>query len=234
MTHIIIKTELQKLARPEKAKGFQVFFKEGQRRNTKFLGIPVPLQRNIVNLYKELPLPELSKLLKDEQHECNYTALLFLEQMMESANDEDLRKKYFDFYCKHFDYINMWDLVDCSAPGIVGEYLKDKNRGILREFAKDKNFWVQRIAMVSTWDFIKNNQLDDTYEIAALLLYHKEDLIQKAVGWMLREAGKKDFDREYNYLIENDRYKTLPRTTLRYAIERFPEKLRQRFLKGTV
>jgi len=233
MTATQIKSELKKLANPERGKGFQFFFKEHQGRNTKFLGVSVPQQREIVAAQQVLPLPELSKLLHDDCHECNSIALLFLVAMMKAAKkDETLRKTYFDFYCDHFDCINTWDLVDCSAPGIVGEYLKDKKRNILCKFAKDKNFWVQRIAIVSTWQFIKNNQLEDTFEIATILLHHDEDLIHKAVGWMLRETGKKDFQREYSYLVEDGRYKTMPRTMLRYAIEKFPENLRQKFLKG--
>ena len=128
--------------------------------------------------------------------------------------------------------INNWDLVDLSAPHIVGNYLLDKPRDVLIDYAKSDNLWLQRIAIVSTYRFIKEQQFNDTFIVSKLLLHHPHDLIHKAVGWMLREVGKRDFNQEYDFLLTDKRYKTMPRTMLRYAIEKFPEPLRQDFLKG--
>jgi 3-methyladenine DNA glycosylase AlkD len=123
-----------------------------------------------------------------------------LVKMMKKSKEEKEREKYFNFYCDNFQYINSWDLVDSSAPGIIGEYLlKKQDRSILKEFAKSNNIWIQRSAIVSTLTFIRNNEIDDTFEIAKLLLDKEHDLIHKAVGWLLREAGKKNFEAEYNF-----------------------------------
>ncbi|NLJ15340.1 MAG: DNA alkylation repair protein [Ignavibacteria bacterium] len=233
MNYIEIKKELKKLASPEKAIGYERYFKAYE--NIHFLGVPVPLQRQIIKTIPKLELEEISKLLKDKWHECNLIALLMLVKMMKKSKEEKEREKYFNFYCDNFQYINSWDLVDSSAPGIIGEYLlKKQDRSILKEFAKSNNIWIQRSAIVSTLTFIRNNEIDDTFEIAKLLLDKEHDLIHKAVGWLLREAGKKNFEAEYNFLVENNRYKTMPRTMLRYAIEKFPEDLRQDFLKNKI
>lgn len=229
-----IKGELKGLENSEKVITFRRVFKPSENERLKFFGVPVPTLRKIIKKYSKIPLTELQKLLEDEYHECNIIALLFLIYMFNKEKSEEIKKLYFNFYCDNIKYINTWDLVDLSAPYIVGNYLIDKNRDILYKFAKEADIWKQRIAIVSTYCFIKQNDLVDTIEISKILLNTKDDLIQKAVGWMLREAGKKDFDAEYNFLLLNDNYKNMPRTMLRYAIEKFPESLRLNFLKGNI
>ena len=140
----------------------------------------------------------------------------------------------YEFYIQQANYINNWDLVDLTAPNIVGAYLFDKDKNDLFVFANIEHLWLQRISIVATLYFIRKRDLQTTFDISTLLLHHPHDLIHKAVGWMLREAGKCDFEAEYQYLIENKRYQSMPRTMLRYAIEKFPENLRQDFLKGKV
>ena len=232
MDFVTVKSELVKLSVENKIKICRRFYKPDELENIKFLGVPVPLQRQIVKKYKSLELTQLSLLLKDEFHESKLISLLFIVNMMNESKTEKEREEYFNFYCEHFDFINTWDLVDLSAPEIVGRYFASHDEKKLYNLVKHKNFWVQRIAMVSTWYFIKSNKLDYTFDFALILLEHKEDLIQKAVGWMLREAGKKDFDRLLNFLITEKRYNKMPRTMLRYAIEKFPEELRQSILKN--
>jgi len=230
----IIKKEVIDLSSKDAAISLSRFFKSNELLKMNFLGIYVPSLRNIVKKYSNLPLNYIGQLLKDKYHEFNLLAILFLINMFNNEKDYDKREEYFKFYCNHFIYINSWDLVDLSAPEIVGKYLLNKNREILYNFAKDENFWVQRIAIVATKEFIKNNDFQDTITISKILLNHKNDLIHKAVGWMLREVGKKNFSLEYNFLVEDKRYKTMPRTMLRYSIEKFPKNLKQDFLKGNI
>lgn len=222
----------------EKAKILQRFFKtqEGEYGyGDKFLGVKVPQIRLLV---KENPITELSeiqKLLQDEIHECRSAALIHLERLFSnSKRNEKLQKTIFDFYLKHTKYINNWDLVDISAPKIVGKYLFDKSKQQLFDLATNGDLWQKRIAIISTLYFIKKGELDTTFQLAEILINSQEDLMQKAVGWMLREAGKINHEREVEFLLANDRYKKMPRTMLRYAIEKFDENLRQSFLKGTI
>jgi len=166
-------------------------------------------------------------LLNSKYHEFRSVGLIILTNKYAKAEDE-LRKEIFDFYLKNLGRINNWDLVDLSAPKIVGEYLTDKPKGILYRLARSRNLWERRVAIISTLAFIKRGELVDTLKIAEILLKDKEDLIHKAVGWALREAGKKSLSAEEKFLQKHGRQ--MPRTMLRYAIERFPEVKRRSYL----
>ncbi|MDR3326859.1 MAG: DNA alkylation repair protein [Prevotellaceae bacterium] len=234
-----IKRELFALSDEQKREFLPYFFKtkEGQYGyGDKFIGVVVPKQRELVKKYKSLELPEIEILLKDEYHECRLTALLFLVEIFrQTKKDTVLQKSYYDFYISHYQHINNWDLVDLSAPLICGKYLlNETDRDDLQKFAQSDNLWLQRISIISTYTFIKNHQFEDTFEVAKILLHHRHDLIHKATGWMLREVGNRDFESEYNFLTADSRHKTMPRTMLRYSIEKFPEELRQKFLKGNI
>jgi 3-methyladenine DNA glycosylase AlkD len=228
-----ISQELQALKNPARAKHSQRFFKTGKGEYGEgdiFLGIRVPVQRQIAKKYIDLPLSEVGKLLTSKIHTYRFVALIILTYQYEKASENNQRKLY-DFYLKNTKWINNWDLVDCSAHKIVGQYLLDKNaqRKILYKLAKSSSLWKKRIAIISTFTFIKNNQLEDTAKISQLLLNDKHDLIHKAVGWMLREMGKKNESKLIEFLEKN--VKIMPRTCLRYAIERLKEKERKYFLK---
>ncbi len=208
------------------------FFKTGKGEYGEgdvFIGLTLPIARSIVKKYKELELGEIGKLLHSKFHEDRMIALVILVEQYKKA-DKDKQKILYDFYLKNTKYINNWDLVDVTCKDIVGAYLHDKSRQPLFKLAKSANLWERRIAIISTFYFIKESDLDDTYAIAKLLLSEKHDLLHKAVGWALREAGKKDEKRLKKFLEEN--YPSIPRTTLRYAIEKFPIAERKRFLAG--
>lgn len=226
-----IKSELGNYANKEKAEFFPRFFKTGKGQygeGDKFLGLTVPQQRAVSIRFKDLPIEELSKLIKSEYHEHRLTALFILVNRFRKSKSEDEKKKLINFYLKHTKYINNWDLVDSSA-NILGQYLHDKDRKVLYKLAKSENLWEQRIAIIATSYFITRNDFIDTLKISEILLHHEHDLIHKAVGWMLREVGKRNINVEIEFL--DTHYKTMPRTMLRYAIERFPEKLRLNYLK---
>lgn len=232
---IEIKDELFANAVPGKREVLASFFKTGEGEYGEgdvFVGVPVPVQRALVKQYDEMPLDEVHVLLGEEYHECRMIGLLFLVRMFEKSKDEKVKAEIFDFYLKHYANINNWDLVDLSAPRIVGAYLKDKDRSPLYDFAKSKNIWKQRIAVVSTLTFIRDNDFEDIFHLSADLLTVKEQLIHKAIGWMLREVGKRDYRSEYEFLKKY--YNQMPRTMLRYAIERFDEDVRKSFLKGEI
>jgi 3-methyladenine DNA glycosylase AlkD len=150
----------------------------------------------------------------------------------QKAKDDEIKEDIVTTYLKQIDWVNNWDLVDSSAHLILGPHLMNRDKGLLYELTISPNMWVQRIAILTTYHFIKNNHFNDTLRISKKLLNHKHDLIHKAVGWMLREVGKRDFDAEYFFLVKN--YQKMPRTMLRYAIEKFPEDIRQKFLKGEI
>ena len=216
-----LEKEINKLKNKEKAKVYARFFKTGKGQYSEgdiFLGLTVPEQRKIALRYLGLSLKDLSKLLHSRVHEYRFTALEILVVKYEKG-DLNLKNKIANFYLKNTKYINNWDLVDTSAPYILGDYLLDKDKSILFSLAKSSNLWEKRIAIISTFRFIKENKFDETLKISKILLKDKHDLIHKAIGWMLREIGKKDEKTEENFLKEN--YKDIPRTTLRYAIERF-------------
>jgi len=227
-------SELKKLQDKNKAKILQRFFKTGKGEYGEgdiFLGIIVPKQREVAKKYVDTNLKDLQKLLSSKIHEYRLVALLILVQKYKSADAKALadKKEIVDFYFKNTKNINNWDLVDLSAPQIVGEYLLDKDRKILHKLSKSKNIWEKRIAVLATFMFIKNNQFEDSIMISEMLLNDKHDLIHKAVGWMLREIGKRDRQVEENFLMKY--YKSMPRTMLRYAIEKFSEEKRKKYLK---
>ncbi|MBP5481417.1 MAG: DNA alkylation repair protein [Paludibacteraceae bacterium] len=197
-----------------------------------FLGIKVPTTREIVKQqWKSTSFDELEECVASPYHEIRLAALLTLIQIFSHAKgDTDTQKRCVDFYLSHTAHINNWDLVDLTCYEIIGTWLLDKDRALLYQLAeRGKTIWEQRIGIVSTMKFIRNGETDDTFRIADILLHHPHDLIQKATGWLLREAGKKDVGKLKEYL--STRYQTMPRTTLRYAIEKFPEEERKAYLK---
>lgn len=229
-TLLNLKKELKSLANPEQAKILQGFFKTGKGQYGEgdiFLGIKVPVQRMVVKKYKDLSLADTEKLVSSKVHEERLIAILILVHKYEEGG-ENIKKEIFDFYLQNTKNINNWDLVDLSAPKIVGNYLLNKSRKILYKLVKSKSLWERRIAIVSTFAFIRNNEFEDTLKISELLLSDNHDLIHKAVGWMLREVGKRDEELLKKFLDKN--YKKIPRTTLRYAIERFEESERKKYL----
>lgn len=231
MTATFILNELLSVANPEKAAFLQRFFKTGPGQYAEgdvFLGLVVPLTRSIAKANKQTPLSELKILMESEYHEARLCALLIAVEQFKKASEADRRKLY-DFYLAHARRINNWDLVDVTCPHIVGVYLLDKDRSRLYELAESDCLWEQRIAMVSTVTFIRHRDYTDTLALAEKLMSHPHDLMHKAIGWMLREVGKKDRETLTAFLEE---YATrLPRTSLRYAIEHYPEDRRQYFLK---
>ncbi|MBR4801384.1 MAG: DNA alkylation repair protein [Bacteroidales bacterium] len=216
--------------------GLMRFFKTGPGQygeGDKFLGIKVPVTRQVVKeCWKEVSFENLEECILSDYHEIRLAALLCLVEIFSRSKKggEALRKQCVDFYLAHTDRINNWDLVDLSCYNLLGAWLLDKDRTLLYDLARSgKNIWEQRIGIVSTMAFIRKGQLDDTYAIADILLNHPHDLLQKAVGWLLREAGKRDEKRLMSFL--DTRCRTMPRTMLRYAIEKFPEPLRQSYLR---
>ena len=229
-----IRKELRQLADKKIAAHSQRFFKTGEGQyghGDKFLGVRVPVLRNIARQYRGVSLEQAARLLKSEFHEERLLSLLLLVVMFKEANDEN-RRAIYTLYLENTRFINNWDLVDTSAEHIVGTYLRDGDKRPLHELSVSDTLWERRIAIMSTFHFIKHEEFDDTLKIAEILLDDKEDLIHKAVGWMLREIGKRNINTEEKFL--NEFFKQMPRTMLRYAIEKFPEPKRQRYLKGNV
>lgn len=229
-----LKQEIAALKNPEKAKILQRFFKTGKGEygeGDTFLGASVGDQRKVAKKFKTTALEKLKPLLESKIHEERLVALLILVEKFQKM-DEKEKKHVFDFYFENVQGVNNWDLVDLTAPKIVGEFLLDKNKCILYELAGSNSLWEKRIAIIATYAFIRKGQFNDTLAIAEKLLEDKHDLIHKAVGWMLREVGKKDLVVEEQFLKKH--YKQMPRTMLRYAIEKFEEKKRLAYLKGTI
>ena len=229
--HDMILDELAALGNEEKRRVLSGFFKTGEGQygyGDKFLGIPVPLTRTVAKRHKAAPLSVAVGLLQAEWHEARLCGLLIMVEKMKKARGEEA-KLLFDTYLANTARVNNWDLVDLSAPQVVGVFLKDKPHDILYELADSPLLWDNRIAIVSTYAFIKDGRLDDTFTLAVRLMGHKHELMHKAVGWMLREAGKRDFARLRDFVYEY--YAQMPRTMLRYAIEKFPEDERKRILK---
>ncbi|MEW6185204.1 MAG: DNA alkylation repair protein [Thermodesulfobacteriota bacterium] len=227
-----ISERLKKIGDAPKARLLQGFFKTGAGQYGEgdlFLGIQVPMIRKLTKEYCPLPFPELLKLLHSSFHEARLLALLIMVRAYQKGDDL-IREKIYRLYLKNTRHINNWDLVDLSADPIVGAHLWNRNRDILRTLASSKLLWDRRIAIMATFHFIKKGEYSETLQIARLLLRDPEDLIHKAVGWMLREIGKRDPKTEESFLKKH--YRIMPRTMLRYAIERFPESLRQGYLKG--
>jgi len=229
-----LKKELREKADPTKAKLLQGFFKTGKGaygEGDAFLGVMVPEQRKIVGkFWKEITLRGTEELLNSKFHEERLIALLILVKKYEKIPEE--RKEIFGFYLKNTKQINNWDLVDLSAPNIVGKYLLDKQRDRVYNLVKSDNLWERRISILATFSFIREKDFKDALEIAKILLNDKHDLIHKAVGWMLREIGKRDQKVEEDFLKKH--YKQMPRTMLRYAIEKFGEKKRKMYLNGEI
>ena len=224
---------------PEQAVNLSRFFKTGKGQygeGDKFLGIKVPVTRDVVKqCWQDTSFDDLEACICSEYHEIRLAALLALVQIFKHAKkDKVLQQCCVDFYLSHTEFINNWDLVDLSCYELLGVWLLDKDRTLLYDLARDgKTIWEQRIGMVSTMQFLRHGELDDTYAIAELFLNKPQplhDLLQKAVGWLLREAGKRDEQRLKDWLSK--RYATMPRTMLRYAIEKFSEKERNYFMKS--
>ena len=223
---------------PVQAVNLSRFFKTGKGQygeGDKFLGIKVPVTREVVKqCWQTTSFDDLETCIRSEYHELRLAALLTLVQQFKHAKkDIGLQKHCVDFYLSHTEFINNWDLVDLSCYELLGVWLLDKERSLLYDMARDgKTIWEQRIGIVSTMQFLRHGQLDDTYAIAELFLEMPKplhDLLQKAVGWLLREAGKRDDQRLKDWL--SGRYRTMPRTMLRYAIEKFTEEERLKYLK---
>ena len=257
MKNVLLSSMLSK-ADPSQVSGLSRFFKTGPGQygeGDKFLGIKVPVTREIVKgCWRDVGFDDLEECISSEYHEVRLAALLTLVEIFKHAKKYaspdhhatvtpdligGLKQRCIDFYLSHTDYINNWDLVDLSCYPLLGEWLLDKDRTLLYDLARSgKTLWEQRIGIVSTMTFIRHGQLDDTFAIADILLHHPHDLIHKAVGWLLREAGKRDKAALEDYLQETPdgeaalRYTTMPRTMLRYAIEKFPEPERQSYLNG--
>lgn len=224
---------------PSQVAALSYFFKTGEGQYGEgdvFLGIKVPVTREVVKqCWKSTSFEDLETCIQSEYHEMRLAALLCLVQIFHHTKDKALQQRCIDFYLSHTQYINNWDLVDLSCYELLGTWLLDKNRSLLYELARNgQTLWEQRIGMVSTMQFIRHNQLDDTYFIADIFLEKPQpihDLLQKATGWLLREAGKRDEQRLKDWL--SSRYHTMPRTMLRYAIEKFPKEERQFFMQKT-
>jgi 3-methyladenine DNA glycosylase AlkD len=224
-----IATELQTAANEEKAVFLRKYFKTGPGEYGEgdvFIGLTVPQMRATAKKYWQLPFGDVEDLLRSPIHEYRVTALMILVEKYEK--DAELRKKTVDFYLAHTQYINNWDLVDGSAPYILGEYLQDKSRKLLYTFAESKNLWERRIAIVATQAFIRKDQYADTFALAEKLMRDKHDLIHKATGWMLREVGKRNRTALEAFLTKHGAH--MPRTALRYAIERFTPAKRKQYL----
>jgi 3-methyladenine DNA glycosylase AlkD len=222
--------DLKNHANKEKSLILQRFFKTGKGdygEGDIFWGLTVPAQREIIKNHYAISLAELEQALKHFAHEVRFSALQILVRQYKTGNTE-LKKKIFRLYIKNAKRINNWDLVDLSAPQIVGDYLLDRPKDILYTFARSKNLWERRIAILSTFMFIRHKQFTDALRIAEILLHDKHDLIHKATGWMLREIGKRDQKIEKKFL---DTYASkMPRTMLRYAIEKFPKTVQKNYL----
>ena len=229
-----IRKAILKQKNPAQALVLQRFFKTGKGEYGEgdiFYGIKVPEQRTIAKQFKNLALDDLKTLILSKVHEERLIAAFILVDQFKSG-DEKKKKIVFDFYLKNRKGINNWDLVDLSAPKIVGAYLIDKGKKWLYKFADSKDLWEKRISIISTQAFIREHFFEDTLNISELLLHDKHDLIHKAVGWMLREIGNRDLETEEEFLKKH--YKTMPRTMLRYAIEKFPEQKRIAYLRGKI
>ena len=223
-------TQMLANADPSQVEGLSRFFKTGPGQygeGDKFLGIKVPVTRAVVKeCWRKVGFEELEECISSEYHEVRLAALLALVEIFRHSKSKEAS---IDFYLSNTEHINNWDLVDLSCYPLRGEWLLDKDRSLLYDLARNgKTIWEQRIGIVSTMTFIRHGQLDDTFAIADILLHHPHDLIHKAVGWLLREAGKRNKDALKDYL--QSRYQTMPRTALRYAIEKFPEEERKAYL----
>jgi 3-methyladenine DNA glycosylase AlkD len=234
MTNQKIKKRLKQLANKEKAEVLQRFFKTGPGEYGEgdvFIGVKVPDLRKVAKDFQDIATEDVIVLLESAIHEERLLALLILVRKYVKGN-ETAKKRIYRLYLKKTKFINNWDLVDVTAHHIVGDYLMDKNKAPLYRLAKSEDLWERRIAILASFYFIKHGKYEETLKIARILLTDSEDLIHKAVGWMLREIGKRDMILEEMFLQKH--YKEMPRTMLRYAIEKFPEPKRQKYLKGKI
>jgi len=232
MTCRAVQKALRAKARSEKAVLLKSFFKTGPGQYGEgdlFIGVTMPEIRKIVRLHSGLSFSEIRKLLKSPVHEERLTALLMLVQRYQLAATEAEKRLLFNFYTAHLRWINNWDLVDSSAHHIVGAHLEKKERALLRRLARSGNLWERRVAIVATWHYIRKGDARETYRLALLLLNDPHDLLHKAVGWMLRETGKHCSAHALEAFLESHATR-MPRTMLRYAIERFPERKKRFYL----
>jgi len=225
---------IKKESNKQQAKSLQWFFKTGAGEYGEgdvFAGIKMPLQRKIAKEFKDLNYRDIRELVGSKIHEERMIGLLILQGKYEKG-DENEKEKIYKFYIRNRKGINNWDLVDISAPKIMGEHLLNRDKKLLYKFAHSKKLWERRIAILSTFTFIRAGKFETTFKISDILLDDDHDLIHKAVGWMLRETGKKDLKAEEKFL--KPRYKKMPRTMLRYAIEKFPEVKRKKYLLSKI
>jgi 3-methyladenine DNA glycosylase AlkD len=219
-----------------KAAHLQHYFKTGPGgygEGDIFLGVPVPEQRKIAKaIAQDASLAQLSELVQHPYHEMRLTGLLALVYKFEKNRSESLRGEFVNFYLDHLDFINNWDLVDSSCSQILGAFYWKRDKDLFFNLATSPSLWRQRVAMISSFYWIRKREFSDALTLAEQLKTHSHDLMHKAVGWMIREIGKRDFEVANEFLKKH--YSSLPRTALRYAIERFPEELRQDFLKGRI
>ncbi len=231
-----IKHNLESYHNFDKAEKAPKFFQShagGYGEGDQFLGVAVPDQRKVAKKYwNNVDRNELTILLNDPIHEVRLSAIFMLVEKYKKAKTKAEKKVWVDLYLANLDGVNNWDLVDSSADKILGNWLLDKDRTVLYELAQSGELWKERIAIVATYQFIRNNQFEDTFNIAKLLLDHRHDLIHKAVGWMLKEMGKRNIEAEESFLKQY--YRKMPKTMLRCAIEKLGEKRRQAYLKGTI
>ncbi len=227
-----IRKKISALSNTERAEFSQRFFKTGPGEYGEgdiFLGLSVPQMRTLAKEYRAVSIEDVLVLLQSAIHDERAIAIFILVQAF-AKGDEVKKRQIYELYLQQTRFINNWDLVDCSAAQIVGAFLLNKNRKPLYTLAKSKSLWDRRISIIATFHFIRQHEFSETLTIAGMLLTDKEDLIHKAVGWMLREVGKRNLDVEEAFLIEH--YEKMPRTMLRYAIEKFPEARRQMYLRG--
>lgn len=223
---------LKELADPTLAQHHQRFFKTGPgeyAEGDRFLGIKVPVIRRQIRIFRDMPLDEIQCCLRSPQHEIRMASLLIMVEQYRRA-DTSLQNRLYKLYCSHTDYINNWDLVDVTAPHIVGAHLLERPRDRLYQFARSRSLWKRRIAIIATHAFIRQHDFQDTLNLCELLLKDQHDLMHKATGWMLREIGKRNQQVEEDFLQQH--YLHMPRTMLRYAIEKFPAVRRQQYLQG--
>jgi 3-methyladenine DNA glycosylase AlkD len=228
-----IKKELKERVEPGKAEILSRFFQAfpgGYGEGDEFIGVRVPEQRKVAKkYYRDIPLAEAEMLLQEKIHEYRLTALFILCYRFAKTCTEEEREKIVNLYLNNLDYVNNWDLVDASAEKILGPFLLEREKKLLFRLADSGHLWRQRVAIISTFYFIKHCRYKETLELAKKYLTHEHDLIHKATGWMLREIGKRDFQTLYSFLVEHSRQ--MPRTMLRYAIEKLDPELRRKFMK---
>lgn len=221
------------MATPQRAKANASFFKTGEGQygaGDTFIGVTVPEQRRIARAHRDLPIDDIATLLESDVHEHRLTAALILVLQFERPRDPASRKQIYDFYMRSLDRINNWDIVDSSAPQIAGAYLLDKKRTVLHTLARSRKLWRRRVAIVATQAFIRAGDLDETFALTEALMNDREDLIHKACGWTLREAGKKDRAALTAFLDRH--HASMPRTMLRYAIEHYDASERAHYMHG--